>query len=67
MEELRQLGERRAAALAELEEVRKAVLAKLPALRKSGEEVTWREIAAATHYTENRLQRMWTEREGSDR
>ena len=59
---LRKLGERRAAALAELEAVRKEVEAELGPARK--EHITWREIASSTHYTENRLQRMWAEREG---
>lgn len=59
---LRKLGKRRAAALAELEEVRREVEAELAAARAA--EKTWREIAAATSYTETRLQRMLAAREG---
>lgn len=53
---LKELGERRRAALAELDAIRHEVAAEVP-LARTGE-VTWRDISYDTSYTEQQLRAM---------
>lgn len=54
-QKLKQLGRRRASATAKLEQVRQELAALLPEARQ---QLTWREIADLTTYTETQLQTM---------